>query len=82
MTDYRLTPGETYSYKIRSYKTVSGVRSYSVYSVPVSIQILGVPVIKSAERTSTGTALVTWNAVGGASGYSLSGQRLKRVITR
>jgi hypothetical protein len=69
--DYNLTPGAFCWYKIRFYKTIGGVRNYSVYSSPVSVQILAAPIITSAERTTSSSALIVWGAVGGASGYSL-----------
>jgi hypothetical protein len=71
MTDYGLAAGEIYSYRIRAYKTSGGVRTYSEYSSSVSIQILTAPAIQSVECASASSALITWNAVGGAAGYSL-----------
>ena len=67
----RLTNGEVYEYRVKAYKTVSGERVYSEYSVIVSMtvgNVLDAPKDLKVE-TSDGKATLTWTAVTGAEGY-------------
>lgn len=64
-----LTNGNTYSFRVRMYKTVDGSKQYSGYSTSVNVTLMNAPVITSATHTSPTEVVVTWNAVDGATSY-------------
>jgi len=71
-TDKNLTTGETYWYKIRSYKKGEETQLYSEYTVPVS----AVPQLSTVENlevkaTRYNTIQLTWDKVTGAGGYEI-----------
>ena len=63
-----LTPGQTYWYKVRSYKLVSGVKQWSGYSAPASVSIMATPVLSSAVASGS-SAVLGWSAAANAAGY-------------
>ncbi|MEY8392255.1 hypothetical protein AALA98_12940 [Lachnospiraceae bacterium 45-W7] len=69
--DSTVEPGHTYSYKIRSYKTVDGKNYYSKYSSVKQAEVkMKVPSLKSA-RASGSKVKLTWKRDTKASGYYL-----------
>jgi len=71
-TQTGLKAGTTYYYKIRSYKTVSGVKVYGAYT-SVTSKKLTVPTPKNVKVTnSSATSLkISWSKVADASGYEI-----------
>jgi len=67
-----LNPGTTYYFKIRSYKTVSGKKIYSSYTLVISKK-LTVPTPKNVKvSNSSATSLkISWSKVSGATGYQI-----------
>ncbi|MCH5349939.1 MAG: fibronectin type III domain-containing protein [Oscillospiraceae bacterium] len=67
----RLNNGDVYEYRVKAYKTVSGERVYSEYSIIISMKVgdtLDAP--KDFKVVTTdGTAILTWTKVEGAEGY-------------
>ncbi len=71
-TSTGLATGATYYYKIRAYRTVSGVRQYGSYTAAVSAKPLpAVPAAPKAASTGYNSVKVTWSAVTGAGGYQV-----------
>lgn len=66
-----LTNGNTYSFRVRMYKTVDGSRQYGGYSTSVSVTLMNAPVITSTTHTSPTEVVVRWNAVNGATSYKV-----------
>ena len=71
-TDKNLITGETYWYKLRSYKELGETLLYSEYTIPVS----AVPQLHTVENlkvkaTSYNTIQLTWDKVTGAGGYEI-----------
>ncbi len=71
-TNTGLATGTMYYYKIRAYRTVSGVRQYSAYTAAVSAKPVPAAV-SGAKAVSVGysSVKVTWSAVAGAGGYQV-----------
>ncbi len=73
--DTNATPGKTYYYKIRAYKTTSGATQYSDFTAPVSLKIPGASTSVgrvtgvAAKSAGYNSAKITWNRVSGADGY-------------
>ena len=72
-TNTELTTGKTYYYRIRGYKTVSGVIYYSTsYSSIVSAKpVPGKPTISSISNGTRKAITLKWNKISGASGYQI-----------
>lgn len=71
-SNYSLVSGDTYSYKVRAYRTdASGSKTYGFYSDTESIRVLSTPVISSIEQTGANYANIKWNEVNGADGYAV-----------
>ncbi len=67
-----LTIGQTYYFKVRSYKTVNGSKVYSAFSSVVSVATKpSVPTGVKAVATSSSAITVSWGAVSGATGYDV-----------
>ncbi len=67
-----LTSGETYTYKVRAYRTVDGEKVFGAYSSavkgkPVPKQV----VISSVKKASSTSVKITWNKISGATGYRI-----------
>lgn len=67
-----LTSGETYTYKVRAYRTVDGEKVFGAYSSavkgkPVPKQV----VISSVKKASSTSVKITWNKINGATGYRI-----------
>lgn len=70
-TDTTVEPGHTYSYKIRSYKTVNGKNYYSKYTSVKKAEIkMKVPTISNA-AASKGQVVLEWKRDNKATGYYL-----------
>ena len=73
-TEYKvsgLTTGNTYYYKVRAYRLVSGKYKYGAYSDVVSkATVLSAPKA-SAQLNKDNKIEITWSAVEGATGYKL-----------
>jgi alpha-tubulin suppressor-like RCC1 family protein/fibronectin type 3 domain-containing protein len=71
-TNTSLTLGQDYYYKVRAYVMVEGVKQYSGYSnIASAYPTLSAPTNLTATPASLTSIKVSWNAVTGASGYSL-----------
>ena len=73
--DTKLTPGKSYMYKVRAYKTVNGVNTYSSYSsiftaTTTSVSV-GTPSNLKKESSSKISIKIAWNKVNGATGYEV-----------
>lgn len=69
--DRNLTTGTAYSYKVKAYKLVDGVKNKSAISKAVTVTpIPGRAVITSVQSTGT-KAKITWKQVKGATGYKI-----------
>ncbi len=76
--DTTVEPGHTYSYKIRSYKTVNGKNYYSKYSSVEEAEIkMKVPGLKSA-RAKGSKIKLTWKRDSKASGYYVYRSKTKK----
>lgn len=60
-----------YGYKVRSYKTVDGVKQYSPYSDVKKVRLLDAPTLSKVERTDTRAVSLSWTKVTGAKGYDI-----------
>lgn len=69
--NYNLSTGTTYYYKIRAYTVENGRKRYGMYSDPVGVKILAVPIITSVVQTGNTSATISWKAVSNATGYRL-----------
>lgn len=88
-THQNLTPGDTYSYYVVAYKTVNNIPVYSIPSVTVSAVVGGAVErpVDFAVTTNENSALLSWSAVRGASGYTVygtsdSGSKLEIDVSR
>ena len=73
-TNYNLTLGATYFYKVRAYvNQEGGGREYGEFSnvMNVTIEDLAQTRIKSVVQADTSSAKVTWAATAGAEGYEI-----------
>ena len=71
-TNSGLITGNTYYYKMRSYRTVGKIRVYGNWTVAVYAKpILAPPINVSATRISSNSIKLTWSAVTGANGYEV-----------
>ena len=66
-----LTPSGNYSFKVRSFKVVSGSRVYSPYSVLINVPMLPSAAVLSAEPSSASSVMLSWTEVPGADGYQI-----------
>ena len=70
-TNKNLTNNKTYYYKIRAYKTVSGVKKYSSYCSILSKKVtLAKPTLTAAAKSKTSIKL-SWAKVPGATKYEI-----------
>ncbi|MBE6772976.1 MAG: hypothetical protein E7544_02010 [Ruminococcaceae bacterium] len=78
-----LSHGDVRSYRIRAYKVTDGVRLYSVATKPVTGITLPVAVSSLRVTPGSGRAMLSWQTVAGASGYTVyyrkSGGELKSI---
>ncbi len=73
VTDTGLTMGATYYYKVRAYRTLHYVKTYTAYSaVSPFVAQLGAPTGLTVTQTGPGAATLTWKAVPGATGYDIT----------
>lgn len=69
-TNTSLTTGKTYYYKVFSYKTSGSSNIYSASSATVSAKpVPAAPASPKAVSASYNSIKISWNAVGGATGY-------------
>jgi len=71
-TSTGLTTGKAYTFKARAYKTVSGKNLYGAYSKTVTAK--PVPAVPGAFKAAVDgftSIKLSWNAVSGASGYTI-----------
>ena len=85
-TDNSVAAGNTYSYKVRAYRTVNGSRIYGEYSEACTAQPELSAAALKAEVTGPKSIKLTWEKVNGASGYAVyrkvSGQEeFKKIKT-
>jgi len=71
-TNKDLTPGKTYYYKVRAYKTIDGKRVYGGYSAIATVKPkpLQVTDVKAAKAKS-GQARISWSKQANVSGYQV-----------
>jgi fibronectin type 3 domain-containing protein len=71
-TSTGLTTGKAYTFKARAYKTVSGKNTYGGYSKTVTAKpVPAVPGAFKAAVAGITSIKLSWNAVSGASGYTI-----------
>ncbi|MBO5192390.1 MAG: leucine-rich repeat protein [Bacteroides sp.] len=70
-TSSGIEDGNSYQYRIRAYATVDGQKVYSGYSSIVSIQLMEKPEVQYIYQQSSGSSVLVWNEVSGASGYEV-----------
>ena len=71
-TDWNLSTGTEYFYKVRAYRSVAGRKIYSNYSAVVSSKpTLDKPASPKAARLSSTSVKVTWGAVAGRTAYEV-----------
>ncbi len=72
-THYNLTNNMSYTYVVRAYKWVNGVKTYSDYSFPVTIRAGGSVAAPTDVYVKSGDGVLTisWSKVTGAEGYVL-----------
>lgn len=72
-TESGLTTGETYRYRVRAYRTVSGKPVFGAYSAIVTVDCSNTfvpePILVKAASYSYNKIKITWNTVEGADGY-------------
>ncbi|MDO4485589.1 MAG: leucine-rich repeat protein [Bacillota bacterium] len=72
LTDTGLTTGTAYYYKVRAYKTVSGVNYYGDYSsLRAGVPSLSKPATPSVSKSSKTTVKVKWKGISGETGYQV-----------
>ena len=72
LTDTGLTTGTAYYYKVRAYKTVSGINYYGSYSsLKAGVPSLSKPVTPSVSKSSKTTVKVKWKGISGETGYQV-----------
>lgn len=70
-TDNTVAAGNTYSYKVRAYRTVNGSRVYGEYSDACTAQPELSATTLKAEVKGPKSIKLTWEKVNGASGYAV-----------
>ncbi|MCD7843693.1 MAG: DUF4886 domain-containing protein [Clostridiales bacterium] len=65
------TSGTKYYVRVRAYKTVSGVKSYSSWSAVKSTYCVCAPTLSSVSNASGSALTIKWNSVSGATGYQV-----------
>ena len=73
-SNYNLTSGVTYYYKVRAYKNTSdGTKEHGAYSKPASITISDIAKtrIKSVVQADSTSAKITWASVTNSEGYEV-----------
>lgn len=72
LDDKKLSPGSTYTYRARAYRTIDGELRYGDWSASASKQLLLDPMkIKSVKNSKKKTAEIRWKRVKDAAGYVL-----------
>jgi uncharacterized repeat protein (TIGR02543 family) len=67
-----LATNKTYYYKVRAYRLVGTTKIYGNFSKVVSARpVLSVPSNLGLQETNNSDLLISWNAVSGASGYTI-----------
>ena len=70
-TDKKLTTGQSYSYKVKAYKTVSGKKYNSKKSKTAKVTPIPGKPKKPTIISSSKNAVISWKKIKGASGYIL-----------
>lgn len=70
-TDNTVAAGNTYSYKVRAYRTANGSRVYGEYSDACTVQPELSATTLKAEVKGPKSIKLTWEKVNGASGYAV-----------
>ena len=70
-TDKELTQGQTYYYKVRPYKVVSGISVFGMKSNAAGIRMLGAVNLTALERTASKRVDLYWEPVANASSYMI-----------
>ncbi|MDS0528039.1 S8 family serine peptidase [Clostridium sp. SHJSY1] len=67
-----LNTGTAYSYKVRAYKIIGGIKIYSNFSAAISTKpVLAVPLNLTAVSAGNSSIKISWGAVTGANGYEV-----------
>ena len=69
--DTKLTPGNTYYYKIRAYSNVNNKEVFGDYSKVKSAKVVPGAVTAKAEAIDYTTVKLTWSAIEGVKGYRI-----------
>lgn len=84
-TDATAKQGQTYYYKVRAYRDVSGSVYYSEYSAAIHGSTIGGTRISTIKQMSAGYLRLTWDAYADGDGYAIyrseDGGSYKRIAT-
>ncbi len=70
-TDSGLDPCKRYSYRVKPYKSVNGMRYYGGYAEVSAWTVTKAPEIKLSYNKNTGRITARWNKTDGAEGYDV-----------
>ena len=67
----KLNAGKTYTFALRGYRDIGGMRHYSLPTASKTVTTLKAPSLKKVTRTSAGNHKLTWSNINGESGYQV-----------